>query len=149
MNKAAAAANAAKYAIAVSAAYILIPPIIRISEGLEVSGNFMAQRVIVGLAWFLIVFIGFFVKGLFSKEQHEDISSDTQKGPKKLSKWNFVFVIFAPLALWGFFGEPISNGTLESRYYLGVVFWVVVTIISGRNIWMALRRKPIESTAKN
>lgn len=139
-KKAAVAANAAKYAFGISAAYTLVPPAMNLIEGLEVSGNMMAQRVIVGVSWFLIIFIGLFAKGILSKDD-QNTEAATPKEPKKLSKWNFVFIIAAPLALWNFFGQSIIEGTIENRYWIGVAFWVAVMFISGRNIFSVLNKK--------
>jgi len=139
-KKASVAANAAKYAFGISIAYTLIPPVISLIEGLEVSGNAMAQRGVVGIAWFLIIFLGLFAKGILSKGD-QDAGAEIPKYPKKLSKWNFVFIIAAPLALWSFFWQPIIDGALENRYWIGVVFWVSVMFISGRNIFSAINRK--------
>jgi cation transport ATPase len=140
-KKSVVAINAAKYALGISASYILVPPVMYLIEGIEVSGGMMAERVIVGSFWFLIIFIALFAKGMRSNDDQNTEDAAAPKKSKKISNWNFVFIVVAPLALWSFFGQPIIEGTIENKYWVGVAFWVVVMFISGKNIFLALNKK--------
>lgn len=141
-NKTTVAIKAAKYALGISASYILVPPFINLIEGVEISGNMMAQRVLVGATWFIIIFIGLFINWMRSGSDKNRGDTDSPHVSKKVSKWNFVFIIIAPLALWFFFGQSMIEGKLENRYWLGVIFWVSIIFVSGRNILLALKQKP-------
>lgn len=140
-NKTTIALKAAKYALGISASYILVPSVMNLIEGLEISGNMMAQRVIVGVAWFLIIFIGLFafLMRSGSDKKKEDVIVPHKQ--KLVSKWNYVFIIIAPLSLWLFFGQSMIEGTFENKYWFGVIFWIAVILVSGRNIFLALNRK--------
>jgi len=140
-TKSAIAVNAAKYALGISAAYILFPSLMNLIEGIEVSGNMMAQRVVIGASWFLIIFIGLFLKGMRSKDDKNNEHAVSPEKIKTFSNWNFVFIIVAPLALWSFFGKSIIEGTIESKNFVGVAFWVAIIFISGRNIFLGINKK--------
>lgn len=140
------ATNAAKYALWMSAAYITLPTVIDFNNGVEVTGNIMAQRFVVGISWFLIIFIGLFLKNILSKHDQSIDITPLVKEPKQTSKWksftwNILMFIAAPLSLWYFFGQAIIEGSIENKYWLGVAFWIVMMLYSGRNLFLIMHRK--------
>lgn len=70
MNKRtkAAAASAAKWALILSGAFILGPIIIGLAGGTGLSGKIVAEKLVIGIAWFPILFFGLWAWGAYSKK---------------------------------------------------------------------------------
>lgn len=149
----AAAASAAKWAIWLSAGFILGPVVIGFAGGGGITGKVIAEKLIVGIACFPIIFIGLWVWGILSKKnpmigaaiQRAESMSTAQTtmrkslsientAPKKPSPWNYVGIGVGVFMLLFLFLPQIINGTLANQYYLGAVFWVGMIIYCAFNI---------------
>jgi hypothetical protein len=149
----AAAVTAAKWALGLSAGFILGPFVIGLVSGTELSGNFIATKLVTGIGAFPIIFLVLWVWGLLSKkdpvtgaaieskketiiipatvqnaEHHENAT------PGKPNKWNYVCIGAGVFMLLFLFLPEIVNGTLANIYYLGAAFWVGVIIYCSLNI---------------
>jgi hypothetical protein len=152
----AAAVTAVKWALGLSAGFILGPIVIALTSGTEISGKLIAQKLVVGIVWFPILFFGLWIWGALSKKdpitgsdvemdkkksdvpkaiQETDIHGDsTQRKPKK---WNYIGIGVGAFMLLFLFLPQIINGTLSNIYYLGAAFWVGVIIYCSLNILRA------------
>jgi hypothetical protein len=152
----AAAVIAAKWALGLSAGFILGPIVMRFGSGIEIPGNMVAQRLVFGIAWFVIIFFCLWVWGTLSKKnpvtgakfETEVEPTDTQASVQKVgniessnstpaSKWNYVGIGVSVFMLLFLFLPQIISGTLANQYYLGAAFWVGVIIYSSLNILRA------------
>lgn len=100
----------------------------------------IAEKLVVGIAWFPILFLGLWAWGTFSKK--DPLQSKPRISPKtntngKPSKWNYVSILAGILMLLFIFLPDFINGTLAGQYYLGVIFWIAVIIYCTRNILQA------------
>lgn len=64
----AAAVIAAKWAFGLSAGFILGPIVMRLGSGIEIPGNMVAQRLVFGIAWFVIIFFVFGFGGRYRRK---------------------------------------------------------------------------------
>ena len=150
----AAAVTALKWALGLSAGYILCPIIISLASGTALTGNIIAQKLIVGIAWFPILLFGIWVWGTLSKKnlvtgakigtksKTTEIQTAVQdatrhENPIKPNKWNYVCIGAGVFMLLLFFLPEIIKGTLANIYYLGAAFWVGVIIYCSLNILRA------------
>ncbi len=128
---AAAAISALKWALGLSLGYILGPILINLAGGEENTGNFVAQKLISGIALFPVLFIGIWIWGINTKKNSPaNISAQTRSSPlnappylsspspkkysthikaepstRAINKWNYVGIgagIFMLLFLFGF-----------------------------------------------
>lgn len=149
----AAAASAAKWALGLSAGFVLGPIVIGLASGIGLSGKIIAEKLIVGIAWFPILFFGLWAWGAFSKKdpitgvpiQRDDsapvaaravqknISTENAQ-PAKAGKWNYIGIGAGVFMLLFLFLPQIVSGTLANQYYLGAAFWVGVIIYCSLNI---------------
>lgn len=151
----AAAVTAAKWALGLSAGFILGPIVMRLGSGIEIPGNMVAQRLVIGIAWFVIIFfcLCLWVWGTLSKKnpvtgakfETEVETKDTQASVQKVgniessnstpaSKWNYIGIGVGVFMLLFLFLPQIISGTLAYQYYLGAAFWVGVIIYFSLNI---------------
>jgi hypothetical protein len=153
----AAAVIAFKWAAGLSAGFILGPIFLGITSGSDVSGKLIAEKLIVGVFSFPIIFLGLWIWGAQSKKnpitgvslgsEKATIEiaattdslgkSDNSKLPKKPSKWNYVGIGSGLFMLLFLFIPEMIDGTLANQYYLGAAFWVGVIIYSTINILSA------------
>jgi hypothetical protein len=156
-NTKAAAVTAVKWALGLSAGFVLGPIVIRLASGTELSGKLIAEKLIVGIALFPILFFGLWVWGTLSKKdpvtgattietkkETTEIPATVQKSdyhknatPRKPGKWNYVGIGAGVFMLLFLFLPEIVNGTLANIYYLGAAFWVGVIIYCSLNILRA------------
>ena len=151
-----AAASAAKWALILSGAFILGPIIVGLAGGTGLSGKMMAEKLVVGIAWFPILFFGLWAWGVFSKKDPMTGAaiqeSDNNKVPfeatdhpeepgkeatRELSKWNYIGLGVGLFMLLFLFIPKLIAGTLEIQFYLGAAFWVGVIIYCSLNIYRA------------
>lgn len=152
----AAAVTAVKWAAGLSAGFILGPIVMGLASGTTVPGKLIAEKLIVGIAWFPILFFGLWAWGALSKKNpvtgaaldSEKVQTETpataNKGNpddsaplKKPNKWNYVGIGAGVFMLLFLFLPQIISGTLANQYYLGAAFWVGVIIYSSLNILRA------------
>jgi hypothetical protein len=155
MNKRtkAAAASAAKWTLILSGAFILGPIIIGLAGGTGLSGKIVAEKLVIGIAWFPILFFGLWAWGAYSKKdpmtgtpvqstEPEDTSVEVavekparnEAPTKQISKWNYVGVGVGIFMLLFLFLPQIISGTLSNQYYLGAAFWVGLIIYCSINM---------------
>lgn len=150
----AAAATVVKWAAGLSAGFILGPIVMGLASGTAVPGKLIAEKLIVGIVWFPILFFGLWAWGALSKKnpvtgaaidfekEQPEASATTNKGgnfvaSKTPSKWNYVGIGAGAFMLLFLFLPQIISGTLANQYYLGAAFWVGVIIYSSLNILKA------------
>lgn len=153
----AAAVTAVKWAAGLSAGFILGPIVMGLASGTVVPGKLIAEKLIVGIAWFPILFFGLWAWGALSKKNPvTGAALDSEKVPteapattnkvsnpddsapsKKPNKWNYVGIGAGVFMLLFLFLPQIISGTLANQYYLGAAFWVGVIIYSSLNILRA------------
>jgi len=152
-----AAVTAVKWAAGLSAGFILGPIVMGLASGTAVPGKLIAEKLIVGIVWFPILFFGLWVWGALSKknpvtgatldpkiETTETPVTTNKAGnlhisppPGKPNKWNYVGIGAGVFMLLFLFLPQIISGTLANQYYLGAAFWVGVIIYSSLNIFGA------------
>jgi hypothetical protein len=150
----AAAVTAVKWAAGLSAGFILGPIVMGLASGTAVSGKLIAEKLIVGIVWFPILFFGLWAWGALSKKNPVtdaalESKTETTETPAaanmtdnhdgsppsgKPSKWNYVGVGAGVFMLLFLFLPQIISGTLANQYFLGAAFWVGVIIYSSLNI---------------
>lgn len=149
----AAAITAIKWALGLSIGFILGPILMRLGSGIEIPGNMVAQRLVFGIVWFVIIFFCLWIWGALSKKnpvtgakfemevEAKYIPASVQKAgniessnPTPASKWNYVGIGVGVFMLLFLFLPEIISGTLANQYYLGAAFWVGVIIYSSLNI---------------
>lgn len=149
------AISAAKWAFMLSAAIVLGPLLVGVAGGGGVDGNLIAQKLMAGLGSFPILFIGFWVYGIFTKKEpvtgmsmqpltqqtippqsQSSIVTSTQvhTAPEKPSVWNYIWGGIGLFMLLFLFLPEIVNGTLADQYYIGAAFWIGVIIYCFVNI---------------
>jgi len=137
-----AAISALKWAAGLTAGFIIGPTVVILANGQGDTGGMIAEKLVVGIAWFPILFFGLWAWGTFSKKNplvsnHTSSTTTNNTSNKKPSKWNYIS-IFAGICLLLFVFLPdVINGTLAGQYYLGGLFWLVVIIYCTRNILQA------------
>ena len=157
---AAAAISALKWALGLSLGYILGPILVNLAGGEENTGNFVAQKLISGIALFPVLFIGIWIWGINTKKNSPaNISAQTRSSPlnappylsspspqkysthikaepstRAINKWNYVGIGAGIFMLLFLFVPEMLKGTLEKQYYLGGAFWVGVIILCTVNI---------------
>lgn len=152
----AAAATAVKWALGLSSGFILGPIVFALTSGAALSGELVAQKLIIGIAWFPILFFGLWAWGALSKKdpitgaevetvkrtsetpktiQEADIHGDSTHS--KPNKWNYIGIGMGAFMLLFLFLPQIINGTLANIYFLGAAFWVGVIIYCSINILRA------------
>lgn len=148
-----AATSALKWAFRLSACFVLGPIVIGLAGGGGVTGKMIAEKLVVGIACFPILFIGLWVWGVFPKkdpmvgaaiQRAESMStapptmrkesSLESAPPKKLTPWNYIGLGVGGFMLLFLFLPQIVNGTLANQYYFGAAFWVGVIIYCAFNI---------------
>lgn len=150
----AAAVTAVKWAGGLSTGFILGPIVMGLASGTAVPGKLIAEKLIVGIAWFSILFFGLWAWGALSKNnpvtgaaldpdktatEAPAASSkvgnlDASSQSRKPNKWNYVGIGAGVFMLLFLFLPQIISGTLANQYYLGAAFWVGVIIYSSLNI---------------
>lgn len=153
----AAAVTAVKWAAGLSAGFILGPIVMGLASGTAVPGKLIAEKLIVGIVWFPILFFGLWAWGALSKKNPvtgaaldpEKTSTeapvttnkvgnlDDSAPSKKPNKWNYVGIGAGVFMLLFLFLPQVISGTLANQYYLGAAFWVGVIIYSSLNILRA------------
>lgn len=153
----AAALTAVKWAAGLSAGVILGPIIMGLASGTAVPGNLIAEKLIVGIFGFPILFFGLWAWGALSKknpvtgdvlDSKSETTETTATANKisnldssppcgKPSKWNYVGIGAGVFMLLFLFLPQIISGTLANQYYLGAAFWIGVIIYSSINICRA------------
>ena len=152
----AAASTAAKWALGLSAGFILGPIVIGLASGTELSGELIAEKIIVGIALIPILFFGLWAWGALSKKDPvTGVAIETNKGTtetpvaiqetgtledsthSKANKWNYVGIGAGAFMLFFLFLPQFISGTLANLYYLGAAFWVGVIIYCSLNILRA------------
>lgn len=63
-----AAFSALKWAAGLTAGFIIGPIIVILANGQGDAGGMIAEKIVVGIAWFPIFFFGFWAWGTFSKK---------------------------------------------------------------------------------
>lgn len=63
-----AAISALQWAFGLSAGFILGPMLISFISGTAISEKLLAEKLIVGSSLFLIIFVGLWLRGIFSKK---------------------------------------------------------------------------------
>ncbi|MEY2860374.1 MAG: hypothetical protein RL392_832 [Pseudomonadota bacterium] len=130
-----------------------LPIIGAMANGSDNLGKIAAVKLVIGVFWALAVFVGVTLWGVFrgsnmsvsEPQTQESETTDTQAASEtaervkailqtELSKWNYVGVLVGVTALGYFFGPKIVDGTLESRYLLGVAMWVALIAYCAKNI---------------
>lgn len=149
----AAAASASKWAFWLSACFILGPIVIGFAGGGGITSKVIAEKLVIGIACFPILFIGLWVWGILSKKDPmtgvaiqraesmstapttmRKASSLGSTPPKKPIPWSYVGIGVGVCMLLFLFLPQIVNGTLANQYYLGAAFWVGVIIYCAFNI---------------
>jgi len=152
----AAAVTAVKWAAGLSAGFILGPIVMGLASGSTVPGKLIAEKLLVGIAGFPILFFGLWAWGSLSKKNPvtgaaldsenvrtetpvtaNKVNPDDSAQPKKPNKWNYVGIGAGVFMLLFLFLPQIISGTLANQYYLGAAFWVGVIIYSLVNILRA------------
>jgi hypothetical protein len=153
----AAAVTAVKWAAGLSAGFILGPIVMGLTSGAAVPGKLIAEKLIVGIFWFPILFFGLWAWGALLKKNpvsgaaldsakaqieapattNEVSNPDDSASLKKPNKWNYVGIGAGVFMLLFLFLPQIISGTLANQYYLGAAFWVGVIIYSSLNILRA------------
>lgn len=153
----AAAVTAVKWAAGLSAGFILGPLVMGLASGTTVPGKLIAEKLVVGIFWFPILFFGLWAWGALSKKNpvtgadldseqlqtetpattNKDSKPDYSEPSTKPNKWNYVGVGAGVFMLLFLFLPEIISGTLANQYYLGAAFWVGVIIYSSLNILRA------------
>jgi len=153
----AAAVTAVKWAAGLSAGFILGPIVMGLASGTAVPGKLIAEKLIVGIAWFQILFFGLWAWGALSKKNpvtgaaldseklqtetpataNKDSNPDYSAPSTKPNKWNYVGIGAGVFMLLFLFLPEIISGTLANQYYLGAAFWVGIIIYSSLNILRA------------
>jgi len=137
-----AAISALKWAAGLTAGFVIGPTVVILANGQGDTGGMIAEKLVVGIAWFPILFFGLWAWGTFSKKDplvsnHTSSTTTNNTSNKNPSKWNYIS-IFAGICLLLFVFLPdVINGTLAGQYYLGALFWLVVIIYCTRNILQA------------
>lgn len=135
-----AAISALKWAAGLSASFIIGPTVVILANGQGDTGGMIAEKLMVGIAWFPIPFFGLWAWGTFSKKDplaSGHTSSTKTNTNKKPSKWNYISIFAGICMLLFIFVPDMINGTIAGQYYLGVIFWLAVIIYSTRNILQA------------
>lgn len=154
------AASAVQWALGLSVGYVLGPIIVfSLASGTGVSGGFVAEKLIVGIAWFFIIYFGLRLWGTFQRKTQfrvqaiqpaettpkiavaaqENISSESAP-PARAGKWNYIGIGVGLFMLLFLFLPQLIRGTFENQYLLGVIFWVGVIIYCLHNISKAKRQ---------
>ncbi|HRR41758.1 MAG TPA: hypothetical protein P5244_11050 [Syntrophales bacterium] len=157
---AAAAISALKWALGLSLGFILGPILINLAGGEENTGNFVAQKLMAGIALFPILFIGIWIWGINTKKNSPSNNPAQSRGspvsihpnyspprptnysipqkatsaPKTINKWNYAGIGAGIFMLLFLFVPEMLKGTLEKQYYLGGAFWIGVIILCSVNI---------------
>ena len=148
-----AAVSALKWAALLSAGLILGPMLMAVVVGGSSAGRLgelFAQKLVVGIFWFPILFIGIWVASSSAmRVATKDTSltggsTDTSASPspptapivvvQTVSKWTYVWLGVGIFMLLFLFLPEIISGTLARQYFLGVVFWLGVIIYCGKKI---------------
>ncbi len=150
----AAAVTAVKWAAGLSAGFILGPIVMGLASGTEVPGRLIAEKLIVGIVWFPILFFGIWVWGALLKKNPVtgaalDSKTEAMETPPtsnmvdnhvstppsgKPNKWNYVGIGTGVFMLLFLFFPQLISGTLANQQYLGAAFWVGVIIYCTINI---------------
>lgn len=151
----AAAVTAVKWAAGLSAGFILGPIVMGLVSGASVPGKLIAEKLIVGIVWFPILFFGLWAWGALSKTNpvtgathgsgkatteapattnKEAGNLDDSPPLRKPNKWNYVGIGAGVFMLLFLFLPQIISGTLANQYYLGAAFWVGIIIYCTINI---------------
>jgi len=148
----AAAVTAGKWAAGLSAGFIMGPIVMGLASGTAVPRKLIAEKLIVGIVWFPILFFGLWAAlskknpvtgaALDSEKVKTEASATTNKvgnivASKTPSKWNYVGIAAGAFMLLFLFLPQIISVTLANQYYLGAAFWVGVMIYSSLNILRA------------
>jgi hypothetical protein len=156
----AAAVTAVKWAAGLSAGFVLGPIVMGLASGTAVLGKLIAEKLIVGVAWFPILFFGLWAWGALSKKAPVtgaalDSKTEATTTPPiadragnhvstplsgKPKKWNYVGIGAGVFMLLFLFLPQLISGTLANQYYLGAAFWVGVIIYCSMNIARAKER---------
>jgi hypothetical protein len=119
-----------------------------------VPGKLIAEKLIVGILWFPILFVGIWAWGTLSRKNpvsgaalesktktietsaaaNNTGKHDSSPPSGKPNKWNYVGIGTGLFMLLFLFLPQIISGTLANQYYLGAAFWVAVIIYSSLNI---------------
>lgn len=150
-NTKAAALAAVKWAAGLSAGIILGPIVIALAGGTAAPGKLVAEKLIVGIVQFPILFFSLWAWGALSKKNpvtgtplasdkmQTETPTTTNKvgifaGSETPSKWNYVGVAAGTFMLLLLFLPQIISGPPSNQEYLSAAFWVGVIIYSALNI---------------
>ncbi len=157
----AAAVTAVKWAAGLSAGFILGPIVMGLASGTEVPGRLIAEKLIVGIVWFPILFFGIWVWGALLKKNPVtgaalDSKTEATETPPtanmadnhvstppsgKPNKWNYVGIGTGVFMLLFLFLPKLISGTLANQQYLSAAFWVGVIIYCTINILRVKEQK--------
>lgn len=148
-----AAISALKWAAGLTAGFIIGHTVVILANGQGDPGEMIAEKLVVGIAWFPILFLGLWAWGTFSKKDPlvSNSSPDNQAVEsaitnknshdrcknKKPSKWNYISICAGILMLLFIFLPDMINGTLAGQYNIGGLFGIIVIIYCTRNILQA------------
>ncbi|WP_349430997.1 hypothetical protein Q9L42_000030 (plasmid) [Methylomarinum sp. Ch1-1] len=135
-----AAITALKWAAGLTAGFIIGPTIVILANGQGDTGGMIAEKLVVGAAWFPILFFGLWAWGTFSKKytlENNPTSLPETNTNRRPSKWNHISILAGILMILFVFLPDMINGTLAGQYYLGIIFWIVVIVFCSRNILQA------------
>ncbi|MDH4395778.1 MAG: hypothetical protein QE278_08885 [Limnobacter sp.] len=132
--------DAAKVAVAMAAAIIIIPTLLAFGNSVDDIGGYFAQKLIAGLFLFPILFL--IAKYVVKPKKRTNLSSETGAlvEERDISKWNYFGVIVGPIMLVLIFVPDFLEGKVGVNYWLGVIFWIVVIFFSAKNILKTRRR---------
>lgn len=156
----AAAITAFKWSAGLSSGFVLGPIIMGLASGTAMPEKLIAEKLIVGIYWFPILFLGFWGWGMLTKKNPAnggtlDSKPDTIEAPptanmtgihvnsssRKPSKWNYVGIGAGAFMLLFLFLPQIISGAIANQYYLGAAFWVGIIIYCTINISRAKEQK--------
>lgn len=128
--------TAFKYATAISVPYVLIPALFGLIDGIPDIADTLVLRVLSGIFIFLIVFLASLVWLKTKKNKNHEKENAPMVNSKFWSSklWNVIMLIAGLLMFFGMFLPDMLDGTLQSIYYLGAIFWVVVIWYSSKNL---------------
>lgn len=167
-NTVASAGKAAKFSLVASSAFIVAPIIVHVASGIEVTGGFLAQKLVIGIFLFPVIFL---VIWAYRSARQIDIAPAIQSPSSvpidespinnpnigmvttkqsqapvtsetmfnRPSPWNYVMIAVGVSMLLFMFLPVVLSGNIATQHYLSAAFWVGVIAYCAMNIKNASR----------
>lgn len=135
-SQAKAAASAAKWAFGLSFGYTIGPIAFRLVDGAELSGNFLAQKVVTGVALLPVLFISLWIWKSIRGKELAAAGSDQAEQLVKSSALHEK----AKSSLFSDSAPPNLTGKATANKNILPVLAVVILIVCGGGYWVAQSR---------